>query len=207
MNGWPMTAMLADRPLTRDSMRAIRLTLLISALSLGLFAGAAAAQEPIPWNQLTAEQQALLQKVQPKWDRLPPGQQQRMLHGAERWSKMSDAERAEAKARMDRWKAMSPKERRALRERANLLHDLSPEQRERLRGLRKDFRALPEEAQRAFRDCEHRRRAGETLDCRGLWPPEMREKYADLPDPWKKKHGRRGEDRPDINPGLYTPPG
>jgi len=185
-------------------MRAKRSLLQTAALALCLLSGAVHAMESVPWSQLTPEQQALLQKVQPKWDQLPPRQQQRMLHGAERWAAMSEDERAAAKARMDRWKAMSPKERRALRERAKLLHDLSPEQRERLRGLRKDFRALPKEAQQAFRDCEHRKRAGETLDCRGLWPPEMREKYADLPDPWNKR-GRHGGEAPDINPGLYPP--
>lgn len=170
---------------------------LLGGLLLGL-AAAAGAQAPLPWDQLTPEQQQLLEKARPKWERLPPEHQQRLLQGAERWSKMSEQERAQATERMARMKSLPPETRRNLRERAHRFHELPPEQRERLRELHADFRALPRETQQQFRECQHRQRAGEPGDCRALWPQALREKYADLPDPLRRS-------RPDSPPHAPEP--
>lgn len=175
------------------SMIATKSSLCALWLCLALVCGVASAQASIPWDELTPEQKHYLQKVEPKWDQIPAKRQQRMLRGAERWSQMSEQERTEAKARMRRWKFLSPLEKRELSERAKFIRDMTPEQRERLQQMRKDFRALPEEAQQAFRACEQRKRAGESLDCRGLWPPALREKYADLPDPFRMPHERKNK--------------
>lgn len=158
---------------------------LLGGLLLGL-AMTVGAQEPLSWNHLTPEQQQLLEKARPKWERLSPEQQQRLLRGAERWSRMSEQEREQAAERMARLKSMPPETRRDLRERAHRFHELPSEQRERLRELHEDFRALPRQTQQQFRECQRRQRAGETGDCRALWPQALREKYADLPDPPRK---------------------
>lgn len=180
------------KTMTRTPERSLLRVLLLGGLLL-CATGTAVAQEPTPWDRLTPDQQQFLQQAQPQWDQLPPDKQQRLLRGAERWSKMSEEERAQAKRRMDRWKSLPPEQRKALREKARRFHELPPEQRERLRGLRDDFRSLPKETQQQFRDCEKRKRGGEALDCRSLWPADLREKYADLPDPPPKppRHGER----------------
>ena len=156
----------------------------------------AVAQEPIPWNSLSPEQQQFLQQAQPKWEQMPADKQQRLLRGADRWSKMSDEERAQAKRRMDHWKSLPPEQRKALRDKARRFRELPPEQRQRLRGLRDDFRSLPKETQQQFRDCQKRKHDGEALDCRSLWPPALREKYADLPDPPSRHKKGPHQDRP-----------
>jgi hypothetical protein len=157
-------------------------TLWLLGAVLWAAAGLALAQESIPWDRLTPEQQTLLHKAEPRWDQLPPEKQRRLLRGAERWSQMSEQDRARAKHRVEQWQSLPPEQRKALREKVRRFHELPPEQRERLRGLRDDFRALPKETQQQFRDCQHRKRADATLDCRSLWPQALRDKYADLPD-------------------------
>lgn len=163
---------------------------LLGILMLG-FAGALCAQQAIPWNSLSAEQQQQLEKARAQWDQLPAERQQRLLRGAERWSKMSEEERAQAAQRMERWKSLPPKTRQDLNERANRFRELPPEQRERLRELRKDFHSLPEQTQQAFRECQRRQRDDDSRDCRALWPQPLRDKYADLPDPPHKGHHAR----------------
>jgi hypothetical protein len=128
---------------------------LAGALALP-FTGVVAA-EGIPWDRLTPEQQQLLLQVhQDRWNAMSSQQQERMLRGAERWQKMTPEERRRVQERRAKFKAMSPQERAQLRER--------------FRARREAFERLPPERQKAIRECKQRRRAGEDVDCRNLWP-------------------------------------
>ncbi|HXG29688.1 MAG TPA: DUF3106 domain-containing protein [Nevskiales bacterium] len=129
-----------------------------AALVLALFAASVPAQTPgTPWDQLKPEQQQLLlQMHQERWNALSAERQQRMLEGAERWQKMTPEERRRIQARHEKFKHMTPEQRAQMRER--------------IRARREAFERLPPERQQAIRDCKQRRRAGEDVDCRGLWP-------------------------------------
>lgn len=135
---------------------------------MALCGGTALAAEGTSWDRLTpAQQQLLLQVHQDRWNHMPADKQQRMLEGAERWQKMS------------------PEARRRIAEKREKFHSMSPEEREELRGhhheRREAFSKLPPEQQQAIRDCKDRRRAGEDVDCRSLWP---------------ERPGRDGDEKP-----------
>ncbi|MGB6605320.1 MAG: DUF3106 domain-containing protein, partial [Steroidobacteraceae bacterium] len=56
-------------------------------------APAAAPAAPVPWSNLSPEQQRLLGPVASQWNSLPPARQQALARGSERWMAMSPAER------------------------------------------------------------------------------------------------------------------
>ena len=180
-----------NRPGTADRLRALGLALIV-ALGLGLAGGARAQDAPIPWSSLSAEQRQVLADTQSNWDALAPDQQKRLQRAADRWAGMDEGQRAKTKQRMARWKAMPPERRKALREHARHFRELPPEQRARLHEFRKEFRALPKETQQQFRECQRSLQDDETRDCREVWPPALRETYADLPEPRKKSRNAKG---------------
>jgi len=67
---------------------------LIIVLSTLLFVGGAfAADEGVSWNELSADQQAVLGHFSDTWDSLPANRQQRLATGAARWSAMTPEQR------------------------------------------------------------------------------------------------------------------
>ncbi len=71
---------------------------------------------PRPWDQLSAEEQKVLQPLRERWDALPPERQQKLLQGAKRWQQMSPDERREARERHQRWQKMKPEQRQKAHE-------------------------------------------------------------------------------------------
>ena len=53
----------------------------------------------VPWEQLSASEQQVLQKFTQTWDQLPPDRQERLRNGARQWSNMNPDERTEARQR------------------------------------------------------------------------------------------------------------
>jgi hypothetical protein len=127
--------------------------LLLPISSIGL------AAEGTPWHELTPEQRQLLQKAhEDRWNSMPAEAQKRMLEGAERWQKMTPGEREKIRARREKFRNLPPDERRRLMQKHRARHE----------ALEK----LPPERQQAIRDCWKRRKSGEDVDCRGLWPSD-----------------------------------
>ena len=73
--------------------------------------GAPAADDPIAWNQLSPEEQQVLQPFGEKWQQLSPEQQRRLQKGARRWATLTPEERGRVRERLQRWKQMSPQQR------------------------------------------------------------------------------------------------
>ncbi len=61
-----------------------RILVVLFLVVLSSSAWSATQQNKITWDDLTVEEQELLQPFQEKWDFLPPGQQWRLMKGASR---------------------------------------------------------------------------------------------------------------------------
>jgi Protein of unknown function (DUF3106) len=130
--------------------------ILIRAMMIVLWMGGAVSaqmeSQTIPWQQLTQEEQQVLNKFGDRWDQLPPERQQRLLNGARQWSKMNSDERAQARQRFQQWQQMKPDEQARLRERFDRFRQLPPEQREAIRNARQWFRSLPPARRQELRE-------------------------------------------------------
>lgn len=110
-----------------------------------------ATSDPLSWDALDGEQQALLAPFSERWMQLPLGQRAQLLANAERLRRLPEAERAEVKQRLERWQSLPADERAGLRQRYEAFQALSPDQQRRLRHERQRFRDLPPEQRDALR--------------------------------------------------------
>jgi hypothetical protein len=89
----------------------MRITGLLAAVMLLAWGGTAIAAAPA-WNELSTEQQAVLESVRDRWDTLPEARRETLLRGAERWQQMTPEARDNARARLDRWRQLDARQRR-----------------------------------------------------------------------------------------------
>lgn len=108
--------------------------------------------QAVPWNELDAAEQQVLQPYVKKWDGMSEEQQQRLQRGAKRWSQMNTQERKETTERFQRWQQMTPEQQQRIRKRYRQYLQLDPQQRQRLRQQMEAFRQLPPEEQQALRE-------------------------------------------------------
>ena len=74
---------------------------LILILTLGLlFAHQAASQDVPAWDQLSLEQQQILQPYKQNWGSLSSDRESSLQRGEDRWSKMSNEQRQQTKNNM-----------------------------------------------------------------------------------------------------------
>lgn len=131
-------------------MMLIRAILIV--LAMGGVVYAQTDGQSIPWQQLTQEEQQVLNKFGDRWDQLPPERQQRLLNGARQWSNMDSDQRSQARQRFQQWQQMKPDEQARLRERFDRFRQLPPEQREAIRNARQWFRSLPPARRQELRE-------------------------------------------------------
>lgn len=106
------------------------------------------ANKPLPWNELTPEQQILFAPVQNDWNSLPPMQQRQMQAQA---ASGDQAELERIKRRMERFQSLSPEEKAHIQQRMERYQSLSPEEQEKLRNARERFQDLPPERRQELR--------------------------------------------------------
>ena len=63
-----------------------------------------AAEGGIDWNQLSVDEQKVLQPFADRWQELNPQQQQRLQKGAGRWATLTPDQRQRVKERLKNWK-------------------------------------------------------------------------------------------------------
>jgi hypothetical protein len=143
----------------------------------------------VPWNQLSVEEQTVLQRFGDKWDQLSPRRQERLLKGARKWSAMSPEQRQEAQHRFRQWQTMPDEQREQLRERFQRFRDLPPEEREAVRQARRWFKSLPEERRKELKE-----------QFKGMSPQEKRAYREQLRRQWMEQH-------PVAPPGSIAPSG
>src|SRR5690606_30556695 len=97
------------------SPRTCLLALLLALAPLAASAQANAADLPA-WDQLTAEQRALLlAPVRERWNRSEPDRRAHMLEHARRWHAMTPEQREHARHGMKRWRNLPPEKRQQAR--------------------------------------------------------------------------------------------
>src|SRR5690606_27411545 len=82
------------------------------------------ADDKVPWNQLTSDQQDVLQVLKDSWDEIRPERQQRLQNMADKWSEMSEDEQNRLQKRMQHWQSLSPEERKDIRKRYKKFRDM-----------------------------------------------------------------------------------
>src|SRR6185295_694169 len=87
----------------------------VAALLASTAAGSARADDGVPWQQLSPEQQQTLQQFKEQWDQLPADRQRQLVEGAERWKSLSPVEREQTKERLQRWQSLEPEDRERMR--------------------------------------------------------------------------------------------
>jgi len=124
--------------------RIMRASLRIAVVLLGLpLALSAVADAPL-WNQLSPDQQRVLDKHAQEFDSMPEQRRQRLADNAARWNSLTPEQKREARARYQGLRELSPEQRQDLRQRWQAL---APEQRQRLR--RRLAEMTPEQRQAA----------------------------------------------------------
>ncbi|HFD80113.1 MAG TPA: DUF3106 domain-containing protein [Gammaproteobacteria bacterium] len=141
-----------SRVMCNTGGRAMKRLLLALCLFLATLGRAYAAPAQIPWDQLSPEEQRLLEPLHDTWMELPAARQQRLRKGVERWDDMSPEQKKRVRKRIRRWLSLSPEQRASLRKRLERFHELPPEQQQRLRQRYRWFRRLPPEKRRALRE-------------------------------------------------------
>jgi hypothetical protein len=100
---------------TRAAAGAARRSLagmLVTALAgLWLCGAALAADEPLRWESLSAEQQRVLARLEDRWETFDAPRREALARGAERWRTMTPEQRQRARQRFARWSQL-PDERR-----------------------------------------------------------------------------------------------
>ena len=74
----------------------LRLTICVLAL---LFSGASFAADETDWNNLSGDQQAVLDRFADDWDSFSDTRRERLIKGAERWTSMTAEQREAAQGR------------------------------------------------------------------------------------------------------------
>lgn len=70
----------------------------------------------IPWQSLTPEEQAALQRYRKQWDSYSGERQQEMQRGARRYLELPPQKRQEVERKQRQYQDMTPEQRRRLRE-------------------------------------------------------------------------------------------
>jgi len=161
--------------LFQQPARWIRTGLLLALVAVG----SVHADDSVPaWNQLTGDQQRVLQRFSEDWDALPAERRQRMATGANRWLKMTPEQRQQARGRLGKWQQLSPDQRRRTRQQFNRYRQMSPEDQARVQKNFRRFRDLPPERREKLRrrwenmTPEQRDSARERMQQRKHRPPE-----------------------------------
>ncbi len=153
-----------------------------------IVAGPALGDDAVPiWDQLTGEQQRVLQRFSGDWDTLPAERRQRMATGANRWLNMTPEQRKQARGRLNKWRQLSPEQRRRARQQFHRYRQMSPEDQARVRKNFQRFRHMSPERRHELR------RRWEKMT------PEQREhalqrikQHRQKPPRASKPHGSRG---------------
>ena len=110
---------------------------LIAAAVLLVLPAAALAYDPnvppVPWAQLSPQEQRILGPVANDWERLPGYQQQRLIGAARRYPQMQPIQKQRFEERIKEWSSMTPDQRKAARETFQGLRKLPPEKQHELR--------------------------------------------------------------------------
>ncbi len=93
------------------------------------------AQDPIAWDELSAEQQRVLKKFEGKWSELPVHKQNKLSRGAQNWQNMSPEKQDKVRKRYKWYKDLPPEKKERLREKWK---SMTPEERKAFRKKNKD---------------------------------------------------------------------
>lgn len=94
--------------------RTAAVTLLVAALGTG--AMPAHAEQGIPWNSLSQDEQETLHKHRKDWPNKSRQEQTRLLRGARKYMELPADKRREVERKRDQYRSMPPEERERLRE-------------------------------------------------------------------------------------------
>lgn len=173
----------------------IRRSLALVAL-LCLASNAWAEADATRWEQLSPDEQKVLERARDRWDTMTPEQQQRLRRGASRWEQMSPEQRTRAQERLRAVQQESPEQRALRQQQLERFRNLPPETQERLRRSQQQFQSLPSEKRQQLREDwknagpEERARMRQRLD-RGRETGQGLEETRGL-----KKHGERSSNTP-----------
>jgi hypothetical protein len=106
----------------------------------------------ISWQQLSPEQQQVLDDVKGSWEQLPPGRQVALANGAKRFIGMNATERDQANQRFAEWRKLSERERVEIGERFRLFRGLPPSEKQRLRQAARRFDRMNQEQRQQMRE-------------------------------------------------------
>lgn len=110
----------------------------------------AAMPEPLPWSNLSADQQRMLAPVHDQWGQLRPGRQHQLAQNAMRWANLPPQRQQQIRQRLARWAAMTPEQRSQARANARAFQNLTPEERAKVNAAFRRFQSLPPAERRAL---------------------------------------------------------
>lgn len=123
----------------------------VLAAALAFSSGAVFAAGPA-FEDLGAEEQALLSGIRDRWDTLDEAQKKRLVEGLERYRALDPDAQARFRERARRWQAMDPERKARIRERYERFKALPPEEQARLKARFREFRELPASEREALRE-------------------------------------------------------
>ena len=103
----------ASRTIPEMALKTISAALL--AISLGTGSMPAGADQGIPWQSLSKDEQSVLRKHQRNWPDKSRGEQSRLLQGARKYLDLPPEKRKAVERKRDQYQRMSPEEREKLR--------------------------------------------------------------------------------------------
>ncbi len=131
-------------------------TLIWVLLAYLLVPVAGAAAKGLEWQQLSTEEQRVLEPFQSRWSTLSAERRLKLQKGSRRWAGMSAEERGRVHQRFKHWQELPPAERQRLRARYQRFRKLPVEQQKQIRRARRHFRELPpvrrQQLQRKWQD-------------------------------------------------------
>ncbi len=106
----------ANRTIHDMNLKTAIFTALLAA-SIGVGAAPAYADQGIPWQTLSQDEQMVLRKQQRDWPNKSPQEQARLLQGARKYLELPPEKRKAVERKRDQYRDMSPAEREQLRKR------------------------------------------------------------------------------------------
>ena len=103
----------ANRTMADMTLKTVLAALL--AIALGAGSLAAGADQGIPWNSLSQDEQSVLRKHQRNWPDKSREEQRRLQKGARKYLELPPEKRRAVERKRDQYQRMSPAEREKLR--------------------------------------------------------------------------------------------
>jgi Protein of unknown function (DUF3106) len=121
----------------------------IVALLLVCAAAAFAAEPKGPsWQQLTSQQQGILEPLQESWDNLSGARKRKWIEVAKRYPRLNPQEQGRLRVRMKDWATLSPEQRREARDAYRKFDTLPPDQKQVVREKWEQYQQLQQEKRR-----------------------------------------------------------